>query len=69
MQKVPDPPVLQRQQLEHAVSELFDRVELRALLSGDSVSLNNSPGGGSFATTVDGQRPTVDATYELSNHA
>lgn len=58
----------ERQRLEHIVRELFGRAELRALLTGNTVSLHNSAGGGAFAKLASGDRPQVDATDDLTNH-
>lgn len=58
----------ERQRLEHIVRELFGRAELHALLTGNTVSLHNSAGGGAFAKLASGERPQVDTTDALSNH-
>lgn len=58
----------ERLRLEHIVRELFGRTELHALLTGNTVSLHNSAGGGAFAKLASGDRPQVDTTDALSNH-
>ena len=58
----------QRHRIEHLVKQLFERPELRAVLSGDVVSLHNSAAGSTFARTADGAGLCVDATSELTEH-
>lgn len=58
----------ERQRLEHIVRELFGHAELHALLTGSTVSLHNSTGGGAFAKLASGDRPQVDTTDGLTNH-
>lgn len=54
--------------LHQLVRELFDRQELRPLLTGDVTSVHSSAAGGVFAQTKDGRRPRVDETDGLTRH-